>query len=97
MDTYFGLFLVAVEEEVLFRGVMIFLLKKITNNFYVILFISSVLFGAAHWSIGIYNIIFNSIIGAIYFIAVWHTGSILPSAIAHFICNYFFSILIAAW
>lgn len=96
IDLHLGLLLVAIEEEVVGRGVMLFLLKKMTNNFYIMITISSLLFGAAHWSLGIYSVIFNSLIGAIYFIAVWRTGSIVPSVIAHFVCNYFIYILRAA-
>jgi uncharacterized protein len=86
-DLSIGLGLVAISEELVFRGFLISFLKKRSLSTLGIVFISSILFGAMHWSNGVY-IIFSSFIWGIatsFFVIKYR--SLYPAIIAHYIIN----------
>jgi len=45
-------------------------------------------FGLIHWSLGLSAIVHTAIIGNVFMVCVWKTGSVLPTIIAHFWVNY---------
>jgi hypothetical protein len=89
VNLYLGLLLVAVVEELVFRGLSFTIMKRYTDNIATILILSSVIFGLIHWSFGLHGIVSTALIGMLFMYAVWKTGSIYPSIAAHFFVNYF--------
>ena len=89
VDLYIGLFLfTGVVEEIIFRGLAFTILSKKYRSMGKVFLISSLLFGLIHWSLGL-NAIFNTaIIGMVFMVVMWRTGSVLPLILAHFIVDY---------
>ncbi len=87
-DLYIGMFLVAIVEEIIFRGFSFTVLQKKLNNIPITVILSSLLFGIIHWSLGVHAIINTAIIGAIFMIVMWKTRSVIPLIIAHFLVDY---------
>lgn len=87
-DLHFGLLLVAIVEEMIFRGMAWTALRRAGLNAFTALVVSSAVFGLIHWSLGVAAVVSTGLIGAIFTICVWRTGSILPLIFAHFIVNY---------
>jgi membrane protease YdiL (CAAX protease family) len=97
-DLCLGLALVAVVEEVVFRGLYFTILGRHVADTGRVFAVSSLVFGLIHWSLGIGAIIHTAIVGAIFMVSVWKTGSVFPIIIAHFLVNYVsFSGLMVAW
>ncbi len=88
IDLYLGLALVAVVEEVIFRGLYFTLLSRHIASRIAVLTFSAVTFGLIHWSLGLSAIVNSAIIGAVFMICIWRTGSVLPTIVAHFFVNY---------
>ena len=88
IDLYLGLALVAVVEEVIFRGLYFTVLSRHIRSRTIVLMVSAVAFGLIHWSLGLSAIVHTAIIGAVFMICIWKTGSILPTIVAHFFVNY---------
>ncbi len=88
-DLYLGLFLfTGVVEEIIFRGLAFTVLSENYKSTWKVFLISTLLFGLIHWSLGL-NAIFNTaIIGMVFMIVMWSTGSVLPLILAHFIIDY---------
>ena len=87
-DLYAGLALVALVEEVVFRGLFYTLLRRIIPSIPVVFLLCSLVFGLIHWSLGLAAIVSTAIIGALFLLVMWRTGSVLPAVIAHFVVNY---------
>jgi len=88
IDLYLGLSLVALVEEVIFRGVYFTLLSRYFPRRSVVFAISALAFGLIHWSLGLSAIVHTAVIGAVFMICIWKTGSVLPTIFAHFFVNY---------
>jgi len=88
IDLYFGLSLVAVVEEVIFRGLYFTILLRHLPGVTAVFAVSSVIFGLIHWSLGLSAIVHTAIIGGVFMVCMWRTGSVLPTIIAHFLVNY---------
>jgi membrane protease YdiL (CAAX protease family) len=88
IDLYLGLALVAVVEELIFRGLYFTILSRYFPSRVVVFGISALAFGLIHWSIGLNAIIHTALIGAVFMICLWKTGSVLPTLFAHFFVNY---------
>ena len=88
IDLYLGLALVAVVEEVIFRGLYFTVLSRHIPSRLAVLTVSAVTFGLIHWSLGLSAIVNSAIIGAVFMICIWRTGSVLPTIVAHFFVNY---------
>lgn len=89
-DLHFGLFLVAVVEEMVFRGLAWTALRRAGLNAAWAVLASSVVFGLIHWSLGLAAVVSTGLIGAVFTVCVWRTGSILPLILAHFAVNYIY-------
>jgi len=83
-----GLALVAISEEVLFRGFAFNALKERNYSIHKIFLISALIFGLIHWSQGPVAIIATAITGSGLMICMYCTGSIYPTIIAHYVINY---------
>jgi len=85
-DLWFGLTLVAVTEEFVFRGLAWNALRPRLGLAATYL-ATSLAFGLIHWSLGLPAIISTALIGAAFMVCVQKTGSILPTLVAHFVVN----------
>jgi len=87
-DLYFGLICVGIFEEVIFRGLAFTVFRALVKSTTTLFFITALLFGFIHWSLGLHAIMNTAIIGALFMVVMWRTGSVVPTIIAHFIVNY---------
>jgi uncharacterized protein len=88
IDLTFGLLLVGIVEELVFRGVMLRFLRSYTQSTLVIVVVSAVAFGLIHWSLGLTAVLVTTAIGAVFMIAYIRTGALLPVMLAHFAVNF---------
>ena len=88
IDLHFGLALVAVVEEVIFRGMYFTVLSRYLRSVVQVFTISALAFGLIHWSLGLGAIVHTAIIGTVFMVCVWKTRSVLPTIIAHFCVDY---------
>lgn len=89
IDITFGLALVAVSEEILFRGIMITWLKKHMYKPSRIAFISSAAFGAIHWGSGIPHVIGAFLFGLLPAFFYLKKRNLVPCILAHYFLNLF--------
>ena len=83
-----GLGLVAISEELVFRGFLISCLKKYSLGTFGVTFISSILFGAIHWSNGVHIIFVAFIWGIASSFFATKYRSIYPAMISHYFINF---------
>jgi len=88
VDLTFGLLMVGICEELVFRGFMRTFISRYTENSCAMVLISSVAFGLIHWSLGLHAVIVTSTIGAIFMIAFVKTRSLPAIMLAHFTINF---------
>lgn len=88
IDLTFGLLLVGIVEELVFRGYMHTFLSRFTESSSAIVALSSVAFGLIHWSSGLHAVLITSIIGAVFMIAYQRTRTLPPVMLAHFAINF---------
>ncbi len=86
LDLTLGLTLVALSEELIFRGLALNILNKF-SKINIILF-SSFIFSIIHWSAGVNSLIITFIIGVLFMIATLRVNSIYPVLLSHFIINF---------
>ena len=88
IDLTFGLLMVGVFEELVFRGYMYTFISRYTQNSFIIVVISSIVFGLIHWSLGLQIVVITSVIGAVFMIAYLITRSLPAIMLAHFAVNF---------
>jgi membrane protease YdiL (CAAX protease family) len=88
IDLTFGLFMVGILEELIFRGYMHTFISRYTKNWFAIVVISTVAFGLIHWSLGLHGVLITSTIGAVFMIAYLRTRSLPAIMLAHFVVNF---------
>jgi membrane protease YdiL (CAAX protease family) len=88
IDLTFGLFMVGIYEELIFRGYMHTFISRYTKNSFAIVVISAVAFGLIHWSLGLHGVLIASTIGAVFMIAYLRTRSLPAIMLAHFAVNF---------
>ena len=88
IDLTFGLFLVGVVEELVFRGYMHTFLRGYTSRPLVIVAVSSVAFGLIHWSLGLHAVVITSIIGAVFMLIYLRVRALPALMLAHFAVNF---------
>ncbi|MBW1803282.1 MAG: CPBP family intramembrane metalloprotease [Deltaproteobacteria bacterium] len=88
IDLTVGLLLVAIIEELVFRGyVYRFLLRYIPNTLMIVV-ISALGFGLIHWSRGLIGVLSASAAGAVFMALYIRTRSLPPIILAHFAVNF---------
>ena len=87
-DLTAGLLLVSITEELIFRGYYFSVLKNYTKSPFIIITVSSFMFGLIHWSLGLHGIIVAAIWGILPMIAIWKTGSVFPAIAAHYVTDF---------
>ena len=88
VDLTFGLLMVGIREDLVFRGFLHTFIRRYTNSASVVLAISSIAFGLIHWSPGLHVVIITSIIGAVFMTAYPRTQSLPAIMLAHFAVNF---------
>ncbi len=88
IDLTFGLFMVGIFEELVFRGYMHTFISRYTKSPVAIVVFSSIAFGLIHWSLGLITVVVTSIIGAVFMIAYIKTQSLTAIMLAHFAVNF---------
>lgn len=88
IDLTFGLCLVSISEELVFRGYFYTVARNYTKKFFIITAFSSVVFGAIHWSLGLHAVIVSAIWGVLPMIALLKTGSVIPALFAHYATDF---------
>jgi membrane protease YdiL (CAAX protease family) len=88
IDLTFGLLMVGICEELVFRGYLKTFINRYTNNSVAIVILSSVSFGFIHWGLGLHAVIISSAIGAVFMIAYLITHSLPAIMLAHFAINF---------
>lgn len=87
-DLTAGLLLVSVTEELIFRGYYFSVLRSYTKSPFIIISISSLMFGLIHWSLGLHGIIVAAMWGILPVISMLKTGSVFPAIIAHYVTDF---------
>lgn len=88
IDLTFGLLMVGICEELIFRGFLHTFINRYTENLCVIVVISSVAFGLIHWSLGLHVVLITSTIGAVFMMVYLKTRSLPAIMLAHFAINF---------
>jgi len=88
VDLTFGLLMVGICEELIFRGFLYTFISRYTKDSCAIVVISSVAFGLIHWSLGLHVVLITSTIGAVFMIAYLRTQSLPAIMLAHFAINF---------
>lgn len=88
LDLYLGLLFAGFIEEAIFRGFYFNVLREFIDNIFLLILISSLVFGLIHWSNGLHAIINTCIIGMLFMFIMWKTKSVIPLIIVHFIINF---------
>jgi membrane protease YdiL (CAAX protease family) len=86
VDLTLGVALVAVSEEIVFRGYCFSALQGRWPP-WVIVSVSAVLFGMIHWSQGLHAIASTALWGVLPMVAMAKSGSVIPAMIAHYITD----------
>jgi len=86
IDLTFGIMLVAVTEEIVFRGYCFTALRDRMGT-KLLISTSAVLFGLIHWSTGQHAIITTALWGVMPMVAIIRTGSVVPGVVAHYITD----------
>ena len=88
LDLTFGLLMVGVFEELVFRGYLCTFLQRYTRSSLAILLISAAAFGLIHWGLGLQAVLVTAIIGALFMVAYLRTRSLPAIMLAHFAINF---------
>jgi uncharacterized protein len=82
-DLVFGLALVAVSEEIIFRQ---YIRQAFGNGIFALL-TASVLFGAYHWWAGLGNVLLATTIGGFLMLMLRRSGALWPVVLAHYLVD----------
>jgi uncharacterized protein len=88
IDLTFGLLLVGLCEELVFRGFLHHLIGRYTQSVWAIVGLSSIAFGLIHWSLGLHAVVVTTLIGAVLMLAYLRTRSLPAIVLAHFAINF---------
>ncbi len=86
-DLYAGLLMVAVVEELVFRGLFCFVLEKYTRNNAFIVCFSAIAFGLIHWSAGFTEVVTATVAGMVYMALYMKTRSLPAIILSHFVVD----------
>ena len=82
-DLTLGMALLVVVEELAFRGVLRHIIERYTKSRIILIFLSAVLFGLAHWFRGPDFVLSAFFLGIVLMYLYVKTGSFLPSILTH--------------
>jgi uncharacterized protein len=79
--------LVAFSEEIVFRRCALHLFRNCLNDGYVVVVVTSILFGAYHWWTGIGNILEAALMGVLLMLFYRRSAALWPVALAHYLTD----------
>ncbi|MDI9571514.1 MAG: CPBP family intramembrane metalloprotease [Pseudomonadota bacterium] len=88
IDLTAGLMLVALIEELIFRGLLAVFLSRYTESAAVIVGISASAFGMIHWSGGMHQVLLSGAAGAVFMALYLRTRSLPPLILSHFVIDF---------
>ena len=86
-DYWGGIALVALSEELVFRGAFPGLIARAGGSPWVALLASSAVFGLAHWSLGVGSILQTALVGLLVGLCAAGSRSLWPVIIAHYVVD----------
>ncbi|MDF0522976.1 CPBP family intramembrane metalloprotease [Bradyrhizobium yuanmingense] len=86
-DLIFGLALVAVSEEIIFRRYLRAALQPYVGDGTFAFLVTSVLFGAFHWWAGLGTVLLATMSGCLLMLMFRRSGALWPVALAHYIVD----------
>lgn len=86
-DLTFGLALNSVSEELVCRGILAAILLRHGHGAGTVILVSALIFGGAHWSKGLANIVIAVLYGILFMAMYLKTRSIWPGAAVHTVGN----------
>ena len=86
-DYWGGIALVALSEELVFRGAFPRLIARVGGSPWIALLASSAVFGLAHWSLGIGSILQTALVGLLFGLCAAGSRSLWPVIIAHYVVD----------
>lgn len=87
-DLSFGLFLVALSEELVFRKLAVGWLERFGRPVWQIVLIAALLFSLMHWGSGVGRLAYTFVGGAIYTVAFLKLRRLWPLVVAHWIEDF---------
>jgi uncharacterized protein len=90
LDLTFGLMLVAFSEEIVFRRCARHLLQPHLGDSYLLVLITSLLFGCYHWWLGLGAVVEVSIVGTLLMLFYQRSGALWPAVLAHYLTDLYF-------
>jgi membrane protease YdiL (CAAX protease family) len=87
VDVVFGLALVAYSEEIVFRRCARQIFQTYLGDGYVLIFVTSLLFGAYHWWAGVGNIVEAAMMGALLMLFFRRSEALWPIVLAHYLTD----------
>ncbi len=87
-DLTLGIALVAVTEEVIFRGYFLALFENTLRGRAALVALSALAFGLIHWSQGLHAVLATALWGIPPILCALRTRSILPAVVAHFATDF---------
>jgi membrane protease YdiL (CAAX protease family) len=88
IDLSFGLLLVGVAEELVFRAYAYTVIRRYTASPAAIITLSAAAFGFIHWSLGFNSVVITAVIGAVFMAIYIRTRSAPALVLAHFAVNF---------
>jgi hypothetical protein len=86
-DIAFGLALVACSEEVIFRRCARHVFRSYLGDRYLLVLITSMLFGGYHWWTSLGNIAEATFVGVLLMLLLQRSGALWPVVVAHYLSN----------
>jgi len=90
LDVTFGLALVAISEELIFRILAIRVIRAFTDSQIWLIVVSSVVFGVIHWSSGVPDIIYDTLSGGLLMMLYLRSGTVLGPVAAHYLIDLWY-------
>ena len=87
LDVVFGLVLVAYNEEIVFRRCARHLFQFSLGDGYLLLFVTSLLFGAYHWWTGVGGIVEAAMMGVLLMLFFRRSGALWPVVLGHYLTD----------
>jgi len=87
VDVVFGLALVAYSEEIVFRRCARHVFRTYVGNSHLLVFVTSLLFGAYHWWTGVGNIVEATMMGVLLMLFFLRSEALWPVVLGHYVTD----------
>jgi uncharacterized protein len=87
VDLVFGMALVACSEEIVFRRCARHVFRHYLDDGYVLVFVTSLLFGAYHWWTGVGNIVEATVMGVLLMLFLQRSVALWPAILSHYLTD----------